>query len=882
MHYRVPDVFCRIQAVVACSLALLVVPINVALAQEATTTVTELEQALDRAINEESRDYEKRIELAEQIYVIAPDLGVDGDRLVKKARFVEALSNMRLSNFARSRELVDELCPSVDRETLRELRFRCDSLAAGLFIVNGEAEIGLAAYEAMFAEDNGRVSPQVRTRSEIGYALALHENRMVAQSVEVYERVLLESIESGADQVALFAGNNLIVILISMQDYISARENLDLLASVRERTPTSMVSGSLQIHDYELVRIQGDPASAAAGLQAFLDDEPDAIPLVRGSAYRILADTLLDLGETNRALEKADLAFEELKDQAHIVPEVFLTLAKIHLALGDYEEALRQLDRVDPSQDAVDARRAYHDALKLQALLGQSGDAVGLQAFQNYLESDRTRDEVASVTRAEFYQAKLTAATRSLELRLAKEEADLLAQQRAVESRNNRLWLILVVTGSIGSVLVIGLILNRNLERRRLREKEQQNVKLEQLVQDKTREIRRNLNKQSEMTRELENRKRIESIGMLASNFAHDFNSLLHVISGSNELIARPECTDSDRSRMLSLSNQSVKKGAGILRQLLAYARQQDLESRPIEFGEFLAETEDLLRFAVGEENALKVDIQTESAHVYVDPGQLTTSFLNLINNSVDAMDKSGVIEVSVESLHVDENPEGWSVDLPAGRYVCVSLRDSGRGMSEAELTQAIEPFYTTKDAHHGSGLGLSSVYGFVRQSGGDLRISSKPGEWTLVEFLLPIVGPKEPEEVAKAIPLADSLAGRSVLIVEDNDMVADVVQASVKMLQLESHRVASGKEAQEHLQSGAVYDYLLTDVRMPGDIDGVELAHWARETLGDMSIIIMTGFSELVMDESEFDVLRKPFTQQDLKDVLVRNYGVTEDRSRN
>ncbi len=878
MYHQVVTGSSRARIVAACALILAIVGVNRVVAQELELTAAELEQALDQAINEESRDYEKRIELAEHVYAVAGDLGTDADRLVKKASMVEALSHMRLSNFARSRELVDELCPSVNREVLPELRFRCDSLAAGLLLIGGEAEKGLAAYEALFASDDGRVPTKVRTRSEIGYAIALLENRLVAQSIDVYERVLLQSIESGEDQVALFAGNNLVVILISMQDYISARETLDLLTPVLERTPFSMVSGSLLIHDYELIRIDGEPERAAAGLQDFLEREPDTIPLVRGSAYRILADTLLDLGEPERALEKADLAFEELKDQAHIVPEVFLTLANIHLALGDYDETLRQLERVDFSKDAIDARRTYHDALKLQALLGQSGDEEVLEAFQTYLESDKTRDEVVSVSRAEFYEAKLTAATRSLELQLAREEASLLAQQRAAESRNNRLWLVLLATGSLAGILVTGLILNRNLERRRLREKEQQNTKLEELVRDKTRELRRNLNKQSEMTRELENRKRIESIGMLASNFAHDFNSLLHVISGSNEIIAAPECTDDERHRMLSLSNQSVKKGAGILRQLLAYARQQDLESRPIEFAEFLSETEDLLRFAVGEQNTLAVINRSDSAHVYVDTAQLTTSFLNLINNSVDAMEKSGNIEILVETVIVAEQAEDWSADLQAGNYVCVSLRDSGRGMTAAELEQAIEPFYTTKDVHHGSGLGLSSVYGFVRQSGGDLRISSAPGEWTLVEFLLPIVVPKDDADTSSGQTQAGSLAGRSVLIVEDNDMVADVVQASVSMLQLESHRVSSGQDAKDHLVSAARYDYLLTDVRMPGDVDGVELAHWARENLGDISIIIMTGFSELVMDESEFDVLRKPFTQKDLQEVLLRNSKQSND----
>ncbi|MEM1174447.1 MAG: ATP-binding protein [Pseudomonadota bacterium] len=876
MQHSVVNGSSKARVAAACYLILAVVSVNEVVAQELASTATELEQALDQAINEESRDYEKRIELAEQVYAVAGDLGVDGDRLLKKARLVEALSHMRLSNFDHSRALVNDLCPSVDRATLPELRFRCDSLAAGLLLIGGESERGLAAYEALFASDDGVVPPKVRTRSEIGYAIALLENRMVAQSIDVYERVLLQSIESGEDQVALFAGNNLVVILISMQDYISARETLDLLAPVLERTPFSMVSSSLLIHDYELIRIGGEPERAEAGLQQFLEGEPNTIPLVRGSAYRILADTLLDLGEPELALEKADLAFEELKDQAHIVPEVFLTLANIHLALGNYDETLRQLDRVDFSKDAIDARRTYHDALKLQALLGQSGDAAILDAFQTYLESDKTRDEVVSVSRAEFYEAKLTAATQSLELRLAREEASLQAQRRIAENRNNRLWLVLLATGSLAGILVTGLILNRNLERRRLREKEQQNTKLEELVRDKTRELRRNLSKQSEMTRELENRKRIESIGMLASNFAHDFNSLLHVISGSNEIIAAPGCTEDERGRMLSLSNQSVKKGAGILRQLLAYARQQDLESRPIEFTEFLAETEDLLRFAAGEENTLAVVNRSNAAHVYVDPAQLTTSFLNLINNSVDAMEKSGSIEILVETLHIADQTQDWSADLDAGNYVSISLRDSGRGMTATELEQAIEPFYTTKDVHHGSGLGLSSVYGFVRQSGGDLRISSAPGEWTLVEFLLPIVVPNDAADASAGIAQVGALTGLSVLIVEDNDMVADVVQASVSLLHLESHRVSSGQDAKDHLASGFKYDYLLTDVRMPGDVDGVELAHWARENVSDISIIIMTGFSELVMEESEFDVLRKPFTQKDLMDVLLRNGGNT------
>ncbi len=846
-------------------------------AAETPMTLGQAEAALDLALQEDHRDYTERLAVVAQVDALLARTDPQ-PRLAAKARLVEAVAYLRLGEFDRSRAVLDPLCPGLNRVELPELRFRCLSMQAILLLVDGDRAGSLAGFQALFGGDLTDISEGLQNRANISYAAVLNENGRSDEAADLYERLMVKALAGGDDWLTLLSGNNLMVILINQGDYLAARETLNELQSVLARNPNSLVGTSLRLHDLELSRVEGDVERAISGLQAFIRDGEDTTPLMLGTAHKLLADALRDDDQLAEAQPHAAKAISLLSRQAHERSDAHLSMAQIRLKQRDYPGVLREVEQIDLSQEPVPARQMLVHRLRLQALLSMGGDADQIAALNAYINADAQRDLLASTTRSDYFEARLVAARRGLEVRQAEALAEAAVQQRLVDARNRNLWLGAMAVAAVALCLLVFLQLKRQGERRLLAAQQRQNDELECLVEDKTRELKANLNARAEMARALERGKRTEAIGQLAGNVAHDFNNLLQVIASGNETLGDPDASPAEKSKVLALSEKSLGHAAQIIRQLLAYARQQDLAPSPMRLRDFLEETEALLHSALGERNHLTIEDDSHGANILVDRTQLTTSLLNLIRNAADAMPTGGQVRISTQVRTLDDAAaRSWN-DVAPGDYLVVGVQDDGIGMSAQQVGSACEPFFSTKGPQSGTGLGLSSVYGFVKQSGGDLKIHSAPDEGTLVQFLLPVT--QEPVQVqAPAKPGSNkALAGQRVLLVEDNHAVARMLESVLKQAQLRTVRVASGQEAQDYLQGDTDFDFVLSDVRMPGVLDGPALARWIQKEIPKLKVLLMSGYSEMAAADLDLPLIRKPFKVSQLTRFLAEHGEITQE----
>jgi PAS domain S-box-containing protein len=386
------------------------------------------------------------------------------------------------------------------------------------------------------------------------------------------------------------------------------------------------------------------------------------------------------------------------------------------------------------------------------------------------------------------------------------------------------------------------------------------NEELESRVEERTREREIAL-------RQLHESQKMESIGQLTGGVAHDFNNLLAVILGSLSLLKKTVPDDPRIFRLLDRAIQGAERGATLTTRLLAFARRQELKVEFVALQRLIPEMLDFLRHSVGPNIAIHVEIPPEVCPVEVDANQLELALINLAVNARDAMPQGGALTIA---CHNEEN--GKRVGLPRDPFVCISVTDTGEGMSETTLARAQEPFFTTKGIGKGTGLGLSMVHGFTAQSGGAIRIKSQPTEGTTVTMWLPRA--KQDAKAATAeIQVAPAKEARSlrVLLVDDDILVS--MGAADMLLDL-GHSVTeaqSGAHALKLLETDAPFDIVVTDYAMPG-MNGFELAQRIKEKNPKLPIVLATGYAELPADRSiEFEHLSKPYTSKDLASALER-----------
>lgn len=356
---------------------------------------------------------------------------------------------------------------------------------------------------------------------------------------------------------------------------------------------------------------------------------------------------------------------------------------------------------------------------------------------------------------------------------------------------------------------------------------------------------------------------KMDAIGQLTGGVAHDFNNLLMAIIGSIELLKKRIPEHPKVTPLLDNAMQGAKRGAALTQRLLAFARKQDLNLRSIDLPALVRGMTDLLRRTIGPLTVIETRMPEALAAVQADANQLELALLNLTMNARDAMPNGGSIVIAArEEIVADGGPAG---PLAPGRYVCLSVTDSGEGMDEATLKRAAEPFFTTKGIGKGTGLGLSMVHGLAEQSGGRLALSSKKGEGTTAELWLPLAEATAAQGDAARARNAGQAATRplTVLAVDDDRLV---LMNTVAMLEEMGHTVleaTSGHQALEILRQHATLDLLITDEAMP-QMTGLQLAKTVQAERPGLPIILATGYAE-VPRESTLPKLSKPFFQEDL-----------------
>jgi signal transduction histidine kinase len=369
---------------------------------------------------------------------------------------------------------------------------------------------------------------------------------------------------------------------------------------------------------------------------------------------------------------------------------------------------------------------------------------------------------------------------------------------------------------------------------------------------------------------DLRQAQRVEAVGQLTGGVAHDFNNLLTVILGNIELLQNNPAAAPFAARLATI-RAAADRGANLTGQMLAFARRQPLMPRAVDMNALITGMTPLLQSAVGSHVTIRLALDPEIGMALVDPTQLELVILNLAINARDAMPKGGTLRLGAEArtLGEDKQPDA----PPPGVYICLSVQDSGIGMTEDVLARVFEPFFTTKGPAGGSGLGLSQVYGVARQSGGKVSIDSAPGAGTTVSIYLPrteAVVPAPPA-VPPAAPQARP-EGRARLLVVDDDV--DVLATTALVLRRRGYEVKEANNARDalsRLEDDPDIDLLLTDMVMP-DINGPELARRARALRPTLPIVFFSGYADpesLAGPLSAIRLLRKPFRPADLSAMI-------------
>ncbi len=344
--------------------------------------------------------------------------------------------------------------------------------------------------------------------------------------------------------------------------------------------------------------------------------------------------------------------------------------------------------------------------------------------------------------------------------------------------------------------------------------------------------------------------RKMEAVGQLTGGVAHDFNNLLTVVLGNIELIKRRTGEQHELARQIEAVRQAAEKGGALTRQLLAFSRRQRLNPLTVDLNTLIADFAPLMRQAVGEAVSIELDLAPEALPAHLDAAQFESALLNLAVNARDAMEGGGVLSISAKSVGGDD-PK-----------ILVTVRDTGEGMDADVASRIFEPFFTTKEIGKGSGLGLSQVYGFVRQSGGEISVLSAPGQGAAFEIWLPQSkgalsergAGEETDEIARG--------SERVLVVEDDPAVLAMAVETLEGLGYQVTTAVNAAAALKRLKGRKAFDLLFSDVVMPGGVNGVELAHMARAERPGLKVLLTSGYvgDEAASWANEFPMIDKPY----------------------
>lgn len=383
----------------------------------------------------------------------------------------------------------------------------------------------------------------------------------------------------------------------------------------------------------------------------------------------------------------------------------------------------------------------------------------------------------------------------------------------------------------------------------------------------------RDLTARAKLEHDLRQAQKMEAIGQLTGGLAHDFNNLLTVISGNLEMLEQHQRDDESRV-LLKEAQEATELGAQLANRLLAFGRRQPLNPKPVDLNALAGGLVDLLRRTLGEVIRIETQLTSEMPLVMADPGQFENVLLNLAINARDAMPKGGKLIIQTDRKEIDQEQSSLG-ELGPGHYAMVAVTDTGTGMTPDVQRRAFEPFFTTKETGKGSGLGLSMVYGFVKQSGGHVQLYSEVGHGTTVRIYLPIDAATAGSAAADAQPrTVRPPAGERVLVVEDDPRVRRVSVRRLKDLGYEVVEADSGPAALQLLESSERIDVVFSDVVMGGGMTGIDLAQEVRRRWPRLKILLTSGYADpaVIQDgllRTSAGWLGKPYSTAELQAKL-------------
>ncbi|MFV0663875.1 PAS-domain containing protein [Denitromonas sp.] len=367
---------------------------------------------------------------------------------------------------------------------------------------------------------------------------------------------------------------------------------------------------------------------------------------------------------------------------------------------------------------------------------------------------------------------------------------------------------------------------------------------------------------------------KMEAVGQLTGGLAHDFNNLLTIVMGNLEA-AKERCDPALAADYLNPALHAAQRGAELIRRLLTFSRRQTLEPCAVEVGQLVHNMTQLLSRSLTESVSIQTHLPETPLYALADPHQLESALLNLAINARDAMPGGGALTIRVHERHIPSSL-AMLIELPVGDYVQIEVEDTGNGIAPELLPRVFEPFVTTKPFGRGSGLGLSMVYGFVRQSGGNIRVRSTVGKGSTVTFVLPRTDlPAALTDEIRSSPTAANTPRPPVLLVEDEPEVRKIIRMQLTELGYPVLETDNGAAAQAMIRQVPDIGLLVSDTVMPGAIGGRELVQFARDVRPDLPVLLITGYASgnAINEVQELDVpvLRKPFDRQVLDRTLTQ-----------
>jgi signal transduction histidine kinase/CheY-like chemotaxis protein len=406
-------------------------------------------------------------------------------------------------------------------------------------------------------------------------------------------------------------------------------------------------------------------------------------------------------------------------------------------------------------------------------------------------------------------------------------------------------WLVSISRDITERVLNLRSLDTALQEQKRLSEAlERHKETLEQRIDEATAALRESEAERRETAAVLAQSQKMDAVGKLTGGVAHDFNNVLQVIGGNLQLAAQDAVGQETLSRRLASAHEAVERGAKLASQLLAFARRQPLEPVALDISRLLRGSDDMLRRVLGETIELETVVSGGLWNTLADPNHLQNVIVNLAINARDAMDGAGRLTIEAGNAMLDDEYTRHYDDVRSGQYVMIAVSDTGSGMAPDVLARAFEPFYTTKPNGRGTGLGLSMAYGFMKQTGGHIKLYSEPGHGTTVKLYLP----RSMEDEAQRVETSyEPVTGgtETILVVEDDPNVRGTV---VDMLTELGYNVLKSSDAQSALnvlESGVHIDLLFSDVVMPGPLRSVDMARRAREMLPSLEVLFTSGYTE-------------------------------------